>query len=155
MREHVVQAIISQTCARRRFVSSNEATASGLPTRHRALEHAARPLRLSREPRPFVSNSIANIKSPAWPLYFASFNPFSSILTCPDGPPCSFSKTGVEPYPLILASWPDPDGFSSPAIHQLSFFLESRRGPRPWCGRDSFPALGEDDLPPYEVVEKL
>ncbi|PQP97038.1 hypothetical protein Pyn_07636 [Prunus yedoensis var. nudiflora] len=63
MRKHVVQAIIAQTCASRRFVSSNETTASGLPTRHRAFEHAVRPLRLSREPCPFVSNSSANIKT--------------------------------------------------------------------------------------------
>ncbi|PQM43191.1 hypothetical protein Pyn_39023 [Prunus yedoensis var. nudiflora] len=31
MRKHVVQAIIAQTCASRRFASSNETTTSGLP----------------------------------------------------------------------------------------------------------------------------
>ncbi|PQP91934.1 uncharacterized protein Pyn_19440 [Prunus yedoensis var. nudiflora] len=37
MPKHVVQAIIAQTYARRRFVSSDETTAYGLLTRHHAL----------------------------------------------------------------------------------------------------------------------
>ncbi|CAL8117196.1 unnamed protein product [Prunus armeniaca] len=139
-------------CASHHFVSLNETTASGLPPRHRTLEPTVRPLRLSREPCPFVSNSSANIKSLA---FFIFLHSFPSILTCSNGSPCSFSRTGVEPYPRILASWPDPDGFSPPAVHQPSFALESGRGPGPRCGRDSFSALGEDDLPPYEAVEKL
>ncbi|CAL2239734.1 unnamed protein product [Prunus armeniaca] len=72
MRKHVVQAIIAQTCTSRRFVSSNETTASGLPTRHRVFEHAVRPLRLSRGPCPFVSNSSVNIK-----VYPSSFLPYA------------------------------------------------------------------------------
>ncbi|CAL2238983.1 unnamed protein product [Prunus armeniaca] len=103
-------------CASRRFVLLNETTASKLPPRHLACERTVKLHRLSREPCPF------------WPP--------------PPPPPGSFSRTRVEPYPRIPASWPDPNGFLPPAIHQLSFVLESRRGPRPWCGRDSFPALG-------------
>ncbi|CAL8176137.1 unnamed protein product [Prunus armeniaca] len=56
-------AIIAQTCASRRFVSLNVATASGFRHVLAPLEHAVKPLRLSREPHPFVSNSSANIKA--------------------------------------------------------------------------------------------
>ncbi|CAL2246500.1 unnamed protein product [Prunus armeniaca] len=69
-------------------------------------------------------------------------------------PPCSFFKTKAEPYPRTPASWPDPDGFLPPAVQQLSFVLERRRGPKPWCGQDFFPALGENDLPSYEAAER-
>ncbi|PQQ06132.1 hypothetical protein Pyn_36327 [Prunus yedoensis var. nudiflora] len=79
MHMHVVHAIIAQTYARRRFVSSNETTASVLSTRHRAFEHAVRSLRLSREPRPFVSNSSANIKTQTSLFLLYAFR----ILRCP------------------------------------------------------------------------
>ncbi|CAL9007274.1 unnamed protein product [Prunus brigantina] len=47
-----------QFMRRRRFVSSNETTTSGLPTCHHVLKHAIRPLRLSREPRPFALSQV-------------------------------------------------------------------------------------------------
>ncbi|XP_021822575.1 uncharacterized protein LOC110763990 [Prunus avium] len=65
------------------------------------------------------------------------------------------NRGAISAEPRDLVVWPEPDGSSSPAVHQLSFVLESRREPEPKCGRDSFPTLEEDDLPPYEAEEKL
>ncbi|CAL8993080.1 unnamed protein product [Prunus brigantina] len=102
--------------------------------------------------RPHAKGPTPKTKSlPRSNLFFLSctFNIFTCFLRTPTVASLKLGSTHIR------QSWPDPDGFSSLAVHQLSFVLESRRGPRPWCGRDSFPALGEDDPPPYKAVEKL
>ncbi|CAL2247110.1 unnamed protein product [Prunus armeniaca] len=76
--------LASHYCASCRFVLLNEMTASEVPPRHRACERIVRPLRLSREPCPFVLNSSANIKSLA---FFIFLHSFPSILTCSSGLP--------------------------------------------------------------------
>ncbi|CAL8169246.1 unnamed protein product [Prunus armeniaca] len=100
MSNHVLQAIIAQTCASRHFVSLNETTASGLPTRHRAREHTVRQLQSSNAqtlPNHFINPSTL-LKPQISALHLVElFTPFSecsvpSILTYSDGPPVAFPK---------------------------------------------------------------
>ncbi|CAL9000155.1 unnamed protein product [Prunus brigantina] len=82
---------------KRRFVSSNEATASLLPTRHHAFERAAKSLRLSREPRQFLREPRPFSREPR--PFSREPRPFPALMA----PPCSFPKTGFDPHPLIMA----------------------------------------------------
>ncbi|CAL2239608.1 unnamed protein product [Prunus armeniaca] len=65
------------------FVSLNGTTVSELSPRHRACERVVRPLRLSREPCPFVSYSC-QYKNLA---FFISLYSFSFVPTCSSGLP--------------------------------------------------------------------
>ncbi|CAL2238762.1 unnamed protein product [Prunus armeniaca] len=106
---------------------------------------------VSRESHALSFHTRVNIKT--WPSsFFLLLLLHSNLLQW--SPPCSFFRTKAEPYPRTPTSWPDPNGFLPPTVQQLSFILERRRGPKLWCGRDSFPALVENDLPSYEAVER-